>query len=110
MGRNFDDYPGLQQKSKCSNISVTQCTYITILENVVILLHDPVGSPKKNYDNVPVLHQKGCFRRKTYYLVITDNCITCTVNIYRYKTIEANGNTGVIPTTNKSFSLYREFL
>jgi hypothetical protein len=79
MGRNFDDYPGLQQKSKCSNISVTQCTYITILENVVILLHDPVGSPKKNYDNVPVLHQKGCFRRKTYYLVIKDNCITMCI-------------------------------
>ena len=33
-----------------------------------------------------------------------------TVNIYRYKTIEANGNTGVIPTTSKSFSIYREFL
>ena len=33
-----------------------------------------------------------------------------TVNIYRYKTIEANGNTGVILTTSKSFSLYREFL
>ena len=29
-----------------------------------------------------------------------------TVNIYRYKTIEANGNTSVIPTTSKSFSLY----
>ena len=29
-----------------------------------------------------------------------------TVNIYRYKTIEANGNIGVIPTTSKSFSLY----
>ena len=25
-----------------------------------------------------------------------------TVNIYRYKTIEANGNTSVIPTTSKS--------
>ena len=36
-----------------------------------------------------------------------------TVNIYRYKTIEAieaNGNTGVIPTTSKSFSLYQELL
>ena len=33
-----------------------------------------------------------------------------TVNIYRYKPIEANGNTGVIPTTSKSFSLYWEFL
>ena len=31
-----------------------------------------------------------------------------TVNNYRYKTIEANGNTGVIPTTSKPFSLYRE--
>ena len=72
----FDDYPGLQQKSKCENISVTQCTYTTILENLVILLHDHVGSPKKNHDNVPLLHQKGCFRRNTYYLVITDNCIT----------------------------------
>ena len=35
---------------------------------------------------------------------------TYTVNIYRNKTIEANGNTGVISTTSKSFSLYREFL
>jgi hypothetical protein len=33
----------------------------------------------------------------------------CTVNIYRYKTKEANGNTGVIPTTSKFFSLYQEF-
>ena len=32
-----------------------------------------------------------------------------TVNIYRQKTILANGNTDVIPTTCKSFSLYREF-
>ena len=23
MGQNFDDYPGLQQKSKCAHISVT---------------------------------------------------------------------------------------
>ena len=34
----------------------------------------------------------------------------CTVNIYRYKTIQANGNTSVIPTTSKSFSLYRKYL
>ena len=34
----------------------------------------------------------------------------CTVNIYRYKTIEANANTGEIPTTSKSCSLYRELL
>ena len=33
-----------------------------------------------------------------------------TVNIYRYKTIEVNGNTGVIPTTSNSFSLYWELL
>ena len=33
-----------------------------------------------------------------------------TVNIYRYKTIEANGNTSVIPTSSKSFSLYQELL
>ena len=33
-----------------------------------------------------------------------------TVNIYRYKTIEANGNTSVIPTTSKFFSLHWEFL
>ena len=31
---------------------------------------------------------------------------TYTVNIYRYKTIEANANTGEIPTTSKFFSLY----
>ena len=35
---------------------------------------------------------------------------TYTVNIYRYKAIEANGNFDVIPTTSKSFSLYWEFL
>ena len=33
-----------------------------------------------------------------------------TVNVYRYKTIETNANTGDIPTTSKSFSLYRELL
>ena len=33
-----------------------------------------------------------------------------TVNIYRYKTIEANGNTGIIPTTSKSFSLFHELI
>jgi hypothetical protein len=33
-----------------------------------------------------------------------------TVNIYRYKTIEANANTGEIPTMSKFFSLYRELL
>ena len=33
-----------------------------------------------------------------------------TVNIYRLKTIEANANTGNIPTISKSFSLYQEFL
>ena len=33
---------------------------------------------------------------------------TYTVNIYRYKTIEGNGTTSVIPTTSKSFSLYLE--
>ena len=27
-----------------------------------------------------------------------------TANIYTYKTIEANGNTGVIPTTSKSYT------
>ena len=36
--------------------------------------------------------------------------IVYTVNIYKYKIIEANGNTGVILTTSKSFSLYWEFL
>jgi hypothetical protein len=35
---------------------------------------------------------------------------THTVNIYRYNTIEANENTGEIPTTSKFFSLYRELL
>ena len=35
---------------------------------------------------------------------------TLHVNIYRYKTMEANGNTGVIPTASKSFSLYGELL
>ena len=34
----------------------------------------------------------------------------CTINISRYKTIEATGNTSVIPTTSESFSLYWEFL
>ena len=33
-----------------------------------------------------------------------------TVDIHRYTTIEANGNTVVISTTSKSFSLYQEFL
>ena len=33
-----------------------------------------------------------------------------TLNIYRYKTIEANGNTGIIPTTRKFFSLHWELL
>ena len=33
-----------------------------------------------------------------------------TVNIYKYTTIEGNGNTIVIPTTSKSFRLYGEFL
>ena len=28
MGRNFYDYPGLQQKSKCAHISVTQCNLL----------------------------------------------------------------------------------
>jgi hypothetical protein len=36
--------------------------------------------------------------------------ISHTVNIYRYKTIEANANTGEIPTTSKSFNLYLELL
>ena len=40
----------------------------------------------------------------------TNQALLHTVNIYSYKTIEANGNTGVIPTTSKSFSLYRELL
>ena len=43
------------------------------------------------------------------FLVLSESANrSYTVNIYRYKTIEANGNTGVIPTTSKSFSLYRE--
>ena len=29
-------------------------------------------------------------------------CFVCTVNIYNYTTIEANANTGEIPTTSKS--------
>ena len=41
---------------------------------------------------------------------IPPRVVRCTVNIYRYKTIEANGNTSVIPTTSKSFSLYQELL
>ena len=41
---------------------------------------------------------------------ISNHLHSYTVNTYRYKTIEANGNTGVIPTTSKSFSLYRQFL
>ena len=40
--------------------------------------------------------------------VIEISLLSNTVNIYRYNTIEGNGNTGVIPTTSKSFSLYRE--
>ena len=36
--------------------------------------------------------------------------LNSTVNKYRYKTIEANANTGEIPTTSKFFSLYRELL
>ena len=40
--------------------------------------------------------------------VIEISLLSNTVNIYRYKTIEGNGKTGVIPTTSKSFSLYRE--
>ena len=33
-----------------------------------------------------------------------------TVNVYRYKTIRANANTSVIPTTWKSLSPYVEIL
>ena len=33
-----------------------------------------------------------------------------TVNIYMYKTIEANANTVAIPTTGKSCTLYQELL
>ena len=46
---------------------------------------------------------------------IYDKCkiflmIAYTVNIYMYKTIEANANTIAIPTTGKSCSLYQELL
>ena len=46
--------------------------------------------------------------KKFWYCILV--LLSYTVNIYRYKTIEANANTGEIPTTSKSFSLYRELL
>ena len=36
------------------------------------------------------------------HIEVPISAIEYTVNIYMYKTIEANGNTGVIPTTSKS--------
>ena len=43
-------------------------------------------------------------------LIIYSSHYYPTVNIYRNKTIEANGNTGVIATTSKSTSINWEFL
>ena len=44
------------------------------------------------------------------HVEVPTSAIEYTVNISRYKTIEANGSTGVIPTASKSFSLYQELL
>ena len=50
-----------------------------------------------------------CTETKKLTSVLITSVIDNTMNIYRYKTIEANGNTSVIPTTSKSFSLYWDF-
>jgi hypothetical protein len=56
------------------------------------------------YINIHIL-----FRRGAMLIYIPTSVFTVKI-YYRYKTLEANGNTNVIPTTCKSFSLYREFL
>ena len=59
------------------------------------------------YPTLPI-----CLTKKIQHFYLAPLVIShiCTVNIYRYKTIETNGNTGVIPTTSKSFNLFRELL
>ena len=56
--------------------------------------------------------QKADLANEVYILALANlrQKLHYTVNIYRYKTIETNGNTSVIPITSKSFSLYRKFL